>query len=131
MKSGVANGPEQAARSTLYPRMNSGPPPGGARMTSVKFVKDPEQETALLVETADRGTLLLVIVRSLYKIGVKIVGSQITMRNERARHWFYLAERDGSPMRLARKRQVEKTVTFAIAAMDRVEVVGSRASEHT
>jgi UTP:GlnB (protein PII) uridylyltransferase len=121
MKDGVGRAPSATARSTMYPPMNPGPAPGDAPMTSVKFVKDPREKTALLVETEDRGTLLLVIVRSLYKIGVKIVGSQITLRNDRARHWFYLVENDGSPMRLARRRQVEKAVTFAIATMDRVE----------
>jgi len=92
-----------------------------ARATSVRFVDDDRGRRALFVETADRGTLLLAIVRSIYKMGVHIAGSKITMRDDRARDWFYLVESDGLPIDAARQLQVEGTVKSAIAAMDRAE----------
>jgi UTP:GlnB (protein PII) uridylyltransferase len=87
----------------------------------VQFVDDERGRSALFVETADRGTLLLAIVRSIYKMGVQIAGSKITMRDDRARDWFYLVESDGSAIGAARQFQVEGTVRSALAAMDRVE----------
>jgi UTP:GlnB (protein PII) uridylyltransferase len=91
------------------------------RTTSVRFVDDERGRPALFVETADRATLLLAIVRSIYMMGVQIAGSKITMRDDRARDWFYLVESDGSPVGGARQLQLEGTVRSAIAAMDRVE----------
>ena len=87
----------------------------------MRFVDDDRGKSALFVETADRGTLLLAIVRSIYRMGIRIAGSKITMRDERARDWFYLVESDGSPIGAARQLQVEGTVRSAIATMDRVE----------
>jgi len=92
-----------------------------ARTTSVRFVNDERGRPALFVETADRGTLLLAIVRSIDKMGVQIAGSEISMRDDRARDWFYLVESDGSPIGAARQLRVEETVRSAIAAMDRIE----------
>ena len=89
--------------------------------TSVRFVDDDRGTHALFVETADRGTLLLAIVRSIYQMNLRIAGSRITMRNDRARDWFYLVESDGSPVDAERRHQVEWTVASAIAAMDRIE----------
>jgi UTP:GlnB (protein PII) uridylyltransferase len=84
-------------------------------------VDDDRGRPTLFVETADRGTLLLAIVRSIYEMDLRIAGSRITMRNERARDWFYLVESDGSLIDATRRHQVERTVASAIAAMDRVE----------
>ncbi len=92
-----------------------------ARPTSVRFLDDERGRPILFVETADRGTLLLVIVRSIYKMGIRIAGSKITMRDDRARDWFYLVESDGSLIGVARQLQIAGTVRSAIAAMDRVE----------
>jgi UTP:GlnB (protein PII) uridylyltransferase len=89
--------------------------------TLVRFVDDDRGRPALFVETADRGTLLLAIVRSIYETGLRIAGSRITMRNDRARDWFYLVESDGSPIGATRRHQVEWRVASAIAAMDRIE----------
>ena len=89
--------------------------------TSVQFVDDDRGRPALLVETADRATLFLAIVRSIYNMGVHIAGSKITMRDDRARNWFFLVESDGSPIASARRHEVERTVTSAIAAMHRRE----------
>src|SRR4051794_13795132 len=77
-----------------------------ARIMSVAFVDGERGRPALFVETADRGTLLLAIVRSIYKTGVRIAGSKITMRDKRARDWFYLVEGDGSPIGAARRLEV-------------------------
>jgi len=92
-----------------------------AATTSVRFVDDDGGKFALFVETADRGTLLLAIVRSIYKMGVRIAGSRITMRDHRASDWFYLVESDGSPLDAKRRHQIEETVMSAIATMDRIE----------
>jgi UTP:GlnB (protein PII) uridylyltransferase len=89
--------------------------------TSVRCVDNDRGRPALFLETAYRGTLLLAIVRSIYEMGLRIAGSRITMRNDRARDWFYLVESDGSPIGAARRHQVEWTVASAIAAMDRIE----------
>jgi UTP:GlnB (protein PII) uridylyltransferase len=108
----------RTARSAMR---DTRPALAGARPTSVRFVDDERGKPALFVETADRGTLLLAIVRSIYKMGVRIAGSKITMRDDRARDWFYLVESDGSSIGAARQVQVEGTVRSAIATMDRVE----------
>jgi UTP:GlnB (protein PII) uridylyltransferase len=111
----------RTARYAVDASRNTRPAMAGARPTSVRFLDDERGRPTLFVETADRGTLLLAIVRSIYKMGVRIAGSKITMRDDRARDWFYLVESDGSLIGVARQVQIEETVRSAIAAMDRVE----------
>jgi UTP:GlnB (protein PII) uridylyltransferase len=115
------NATVRSARSAPDTSRHARPAIADARTTSVRFVDDERGRPALFVETADRGTLLLAIVRSIYQVGVRIAGSKITMRDARARDWFYLVESDGSPIGAERQRQVEGTVTSAIATMDSVE----------
>lgn len=71
----------------------------------------------LVVETRDRPALLLTITRSLYSLGLQIVGSKVTTTSDRAKDYFHVEEHDGSPLTPERRRGVESGVLAAIAMM--------------
>jgi [protein-PII] uridylyltransferase len=82
--------------------------------TRVRFERDADGATTLLVEAIDRPGLLLVVSRMLYQKGVQIIGSHVSTKAGHVLDRFHVTELDGSPLGDARQLEVQIAVLTAL-----------------
>jgi [protein-PII] uridylyltransferase len=83
--------------------------------TRVRFERDAHDgASVLLVESADRPGLLLVVSRTLFEQRVQIVGSHVTTEAGHVLDKFQVTELDGSPLTGARQLALQTAVLAAL-----------------
>lgn len=93
----------------------------------VRFLEDESGElTTLEVETEDRAGLLLTLTHALFETSVQIVRSELHTLDHRVFDHFSIVEHDGSPIRSARRLEIQVAVLGALEPAKRSSSISRR-----